>query len=38
MINMGKTNTSEYVKKATEVHEVGHFFFTRAVLNNEERF
>lgn len=38
VINIGKGNTSEYVKKATEVHEVGHFFFTRAVLNNEERF
>lgn len=37
-INVWKKHESEYWKKKVEVHEVGHFFFTRAVLNNEERF
>jgi len=38
IINVGKQHASDYGKKKVEVHEVGHLFFTRAVLNNEERF
>lgn len=30
--------TWSYKDRVTEVHEVGHFFLTRAVLQNEERF